>query len=239
MNGTLTMCRCAATHRDGGRRGKVVVERLIDVVQPYFETWGYLIVFATTLLENSAFLALVIPGDAILLLAGFYSQRGALTLPAVMAIAFCGAVLGDTIAYVIGRFAGRRIVDRWGGRRFLSQSRLARFDRYFAEYGIWAVALGRITPLFRAFNTFAAGMSRMPFPRFLLAIVMIVAVWSTAVPAVGFLFSGSLEVARRYLGWGGALVFVAFITVIVVTYRRMTKRLEATLESRTSPTTDG
>ena len=210
------------------------MERLIDLVQPYFVSWGYLIVFATTFLENSAFLALVIPGDAILLLAGFYAQRGALSLAPVMALAFTGAVLGDTIAYAIGRFAGRRIVDRWGGKRFLPQRRLERFDRYFQEYGMWAVALGRVTPLFRAFNTFAAGMSRMPFPRFLAAIMMVVAVWSVVVPTLGFLFSGSLEVARRYLGWGGAVVFVLFIAVLAITYRRMAKRFEASLESRTT-----
>jgi len=210
------------------------VDHLIDVIRPYFESWGYLIVFAVTLLENSAFLALLIPGDAVLLLAGFYAQRGAVSLPAVMAVAFVGALLGDSIAYFVGRFAGRKIVDKWGGRRLLPQRRIDRFDRYFAEYGMWAVTLGRITPVFRAFNTFAAGMSRMPFLRFFVAVVMIVAVWSTAVPALGFLFSGSLEVAKRYLGWGGAVIFVAFLVVIVTTYRRMVKRLEASLESRTS-----
>lgn len=210
---------------------RCVMEHVIDIVRPYFETWGYLIVFASTLLENSAFLALLVPGDAILLLAGFYAQRSALSLPAVMAIAFVGAVTGDSIAYVIGRFAGRRIVDRWGGTFLLHERRIARFDRYFAEYGVWAVALGRVTPVFRAFNTFAAGMSRMPFIRFVAAVVAVVAVWSTVLPTVGYLFSGSLEVARRYLGWGGGIIFVAFVLVLVVTYRRMTKRLEASLGS--------
>jgi membrane protein DedA with SNARE-associated domain len=208
------------------------LQHLIEVVRPYFESWGYVIVFGTTVLENSAFLALIIPGDVVLLLAGFYAQRGALSLPAVMAIAFAGAVAGDTIAYVVGRFAGRRIVDRWGGNRLLPHSRLERFDRYFAEYGMWAVALGRITPVVRAFNTFAAGMSRMPFLRFLAAIVMTVAVWSTVVPSVGYLFSGSLDVARKYLGWGGAVLSIAFVVVLITTYRRMVKRFEETLESR-------
>jgi membrane-associated protein len=151
-----------------------------------------------------------------------------------MGIAFAGAVAGDTIAYLVGRFAGRKIVDRWGGGRLLSERRLDRFDRYFAEYGMWAVALGRITPVFRAFNTFAAGLSRMPFVRFFIAVVMIVAVWSTAVPALGFAFSGSLEVAKRYLGWGSGIVFVAFVVVLLITYRRMVKRLEASLGARTS-----
>jgi undecaprenyl-diphosphatase len=208
------------------------VQHLIELVRPYFESWGYLIVFGTTLLENSAFLALVVPGDAVLLLAGFYAQRGALSLPGVMAVAFAGAVTGDTIAYVVGRFAGRRIIDRWGGKRFLPHSRLERFDRYFAEYGLWAVALGRVTPVVRAFNTFAAGMTRMPFLRFLAAIVMVVAVWSTVVPSAGYLFSGSLDVARKYLGWGGAVVLAAFIVVLITTYRRMVKRFEESLESR-------
>ena len=207
------------------------MDHLIDVVRPYFVSWGYLIVFAVTLLENSAFLALVIPGDAVLLLAGFYAQRSALSLPAVMAVAFVGAMLGDTIAYIVGRFAGRRLLTRW--HRLLPEPRLARFDRYFAEYGLWAVALGRVTPVFRAFNTFAAGLSRMSFARFLIAVAAVVAVWSTAVPALGYAFSGSLQVAKRYLGWGGAVVFALFVVLLVTTYRRMVKRLESTLDART------
>lgn len=210
------------------------MEHVIDVVRPYFDTWGYLIVLVFTLLENSAFLALLIPGDAVLLLAGFYAQRGALWLPGVIGVAFAGAVTGDTVAYFVGRFAGRAIVERSGGGRLLPRERLERFDRYFAEYGMWAVALGRVTPVFRAFNTFAAGMSRMPFLRFILAIVAVVVVWSAAVPTIGYLFSGSLEVAKRYLGWGGAVVFVAFVAVLFVTYRRMVTRLETTLENKAS-----
>ncbi|MGH7857221.1 MAG: DedA family protein, partial [Candidatus Binatia bacterium] len=176
------------------------MERLIELVQPYFHDWGYLIVFATTFLENSAFLGVIVPGDAVLLLAGFYAQRGALEVEVVSALAFVGAVTGDTIAYVVGRLGGRRIVDRWGHKLFLHADRIGRFDRYFAEYGMWAVALGRIAPVVRTFNTFAAGMSRMPFPRFLAAIILAAGTWSVAVPVLGYLFSGSLELVRSYLG---------------------------------------
>jgi membrane protein DedA with SNARE-associated domain len=210
------------------------LDHLIDVIRPYFVSWGYLIVFAVTLLENSAFLAVVVPGDAVLLLAGFYAQRGALSLPAVMGIAFVGALTGDTIAYIVGRFAGREILAKGVGRRLLPERRLARFDHYFHEYGMWAVALGRVTPVFRAFNTFAAGLSRMRFVRFLVAIVCVVAVWSTAVPVIGYAFSGSLDLAKKYLGWGGAVIFVVFVALLVTTYRRMVKRLESAVESRAS-----
>jgi membrane protein DedA with SNARE-associated domain len=215
---------------------------MIAFVQPYFVQWGYLIVFLTVFLENSAFLGVIVPGDAVLLLAGFYAQRRALGLEAVIAIAFTAAVLGDTVAYTIGRFAGRRIMDRWGRRFLLPQERLERFDRYFAEYGMWAVALGRMAPVIRTFNTFAAGMSKMPFPRFLAAIVLAAGTWSVAVPILGYLFSGSLELVRSALGWGGAVIFILFIGALYLTYRRMIKRLEHEVEARTvgpAPGPDG
>ena len=135
---------------------------MIDLLRPYFEHFGYLIVFGICLLENSAFIGAVIPGDVVLLLAGFYVQRSSLDLAPVIALAFAGAIIGDTLGYVIGRTAGRRIVDRFG-KRLLPERRLKRMDRYFEEYGMWAVSIGRMAPVVRTVNTFAAGLAKMPF----------------------------------------------------------------------------
>lgn len=201
------------------------MESVIELIQPNFERWGYLIVFAMGLLENSAFVGAVIPGDVVLLLAGFYVQRSSLDLAPVVALAFTGALLGDTLGYCIGRFGGRRIVERFGGGRLLSHQRLERVDRYFREYGMWAVALGRLAPVVRTVNTFAAGLARMPFPRFFSAVAVAASVWATAVPILGFLFSGSLEAVRSTLGWVGVVVFLVFAGALIFTYRRMSRRL--------------
>jgi membrane protein DedA with SNARE-associated domain len=202
------------------------MESIIEFVKPSFETWGYAIVFASALLENSAFVGAVIPGDVVLLLAGFYVQRSdSLDLAPVVVLAFVGALIGDTIGYMIGRYGGRRLMDRFDNR-LLSKERLARVDRYFEEYGMWAVALGRITPVVRTINTFAAGAARMPFPRFIVAVAAAASVTSTAMPVVGFLASGSLEAVRRALGWAGVGIFLLFAALIVFTYRRLVRRLD-------------
>jgi undecaprenyl-diphosphatase len=206
------------------------MEALIDFVQPYFVQWGYLIVFVFVLLENSAFLGAVIPGDVILLLAGFYVQRSDLDLAPVCALAFVGALIGDSVGYAIGRFGGRRVVDRFG-RRLFPPERLERVDRYFAEYGMWAVTVGRITPVVRTVNTFTAGMAKMPFPRFLFSVALAASVWAVAVPTLGFLFSGSLEAVRSALGWVGGAVVIVFAAGLYWTYRRMVQRLEKRTES--------
>jgi undecaprenyl-diphosphatase len=201
------------------------MESLIELIQPNFVRWGYLIVFAMGLLENSAFVGAVIPGDVVLLLAGFYVQRSSLDLAPVVALAFTGALLGDTLGYCIGRFGGRRIVERFGGGRLLPHQRLERVDRYFREYGMWAVALGRLAPVVRTVNTFAAGLARMPFPRFVSAVALAASVWAITVPILGFLFSGSLEAVRSTLGWVGVVVFLVFAGALIFTYRRMSRRL--------------
>jgi membrane protein DedA with SNARE-associated domain len=203
------------------------MESVIEVFQPSFERYGYLIVLLMGVLENSAFVGAVIPGDVVLLLAGFYVQRSGLDLGPVIALAFTGAVIGDTIGYSIGRFGGRRIVERFGKSRLLPQERLERVDQYFKEYGMWAVALGRLAPVVRTVNTFAAGMARMPFAQYVGAVAIAAAVWSIAVPTLGFFFSESLEAVRSALGWVGVAVLVLFIGALYVTYRRFSRRFAA------------
>lgn len=203
------------------------MEDVIGLIQPYFERYGYLIVFAACVLENSAFVGAVVPGDVVLLLAGFYVQRSGLDLGPVIGLAFVGAILGDTIGYSVGRFGGRRIVERFGETRVLSPERIARVERYFHEYGMWAVALGRLAPVIRTVNTFAAGMARMPFWQFLASVAIASAIWAVAVPVSGFFFSESLEVVKRALGWAGVVIFLLFVAALYMTYRRMSTRIAA------------
>ncbi|MEX2393329.1 MAG: DedA family protein, partial [Actinomycetota bacterium] len=190
-----------------------------------FERFGYLIVFVMGVLENAAFVGAFIPGDVVLLLAGFYAERSPLDLGPISALAFTGALIGDTIGYCIGRFGGRRVLERWGGSRFLSPERVQLVDRYFREYGMWAVALGRLAPVVRTVNTFAAGTARMPFGQFFGAVAIAAAIWATVVPVAGFFFSESLEVARSALGWAGVLIFLIFAAALYMTYRKMSRRL--------------
>jgi membrane protein DedA with SNARE-associated domain len=203
------------------------VEDVLQLAEPYFERWGYLIVLAVCALENSAFVGAVIPGDVVLLAAGFYAERTELDLGPVIVLAFVGALVGDTIGYAIGRFGGRRILDRFGDTRILSRERLARVDRYFHEYGMWAVALGRLAPVVRTINTFAAGMARMPFWQFFTSVAIAASIWATAVPICGFLFAGSLEVVERALGWAGVVILLLFAVALYLTYRRMSRRITA------------
>jgi len=66
------------------------MSRVLEWVQSVAAPWGYVLIGGLALAESAAFVGLVIPGEAALLLGGFLAQRGQLGLP-VMVLA---AVLG-------------------------------------------------------------------------------------------------------------------------------------------------
>ncbi|HEX2639629.1 MAG TPA: hypothetical protein VHL50_03610, partial [Pyrinomonadaceae bacterium] len=77
-----------------------ILETLISL----FTHYGYWVVFFGVMLENAG---LPIPGETILLAAGFFAADGHFSLPLVMLIAAVGAVTGDNIGFAIGHHYGR------------------------------------------------------------------------------------------------------------------------------------
>ena len=105
---------------------------------------------------------------------------GALTVPEIAAqygtttfslfwVATAGALgcnLGSVIAYEIGCYGGRPLVEKYGRYIWLSRHDLEMADRFFARFGSAAVFIGRLLPVIRTFIALPAGLARMPRLRF-------------------------------------------------------------------------
>jgi undecaprenyl-diphosphatase len=141
-------------------------ERLATTVLGLPAWLALVVVFAVPALESSAFVGFVFPGEIVLLLGGVLAQRGEIPLPAVLALGFAGAVLGDSVGYLVGRRWGRQMLDGTLGR-LIRREHFDRAERYLAERGGRAVFLGRFTAALRVMVPGAAGMARMRYPRFL------------------------------------------------------------------------
>src|SRR5919108_5458324 len=101
---------------------------------------------------------------------------GALTVPAIAAqygrepfsllwVATAGAFgcnVGSVIAYEIGYFGGRPLVERFGSWIWISRHELELADRFFARFGNLAVFISRLLPVIRTFIALPAGVARMP-----------------------------------------------------------------------------
>ena len=118
-----------------------------------------------------------VPGESGLVAAGLLASRGDLAISHVFLAAFLGAVVGDSLGYLIGRRFGPSVLDRIGPHIGLTPERRAVFERRFQSHGIYVVATARFVVILRQLNGLLAGSSGMAYRRFLPADIVGSAAW--------------------------------------------------------------
>lgn len=186
-------------------------------------TYGYLAVLLAPMVESTG---IPFPGETILIAAAAYSaETGRLDLPLVVLAAAAGAILGDNFGYGIGRFFGRGLLERWGGRVGLNPKRLHLLDRFFARRGPLAVFVARFVAVLRTFGALLAGAGEMRYRTFLLFNALGGAAWATAYGLLGY------ELGRAYQRLSGTVgaasvvlavvAVVAFFTILFLARKRL------------------
>lgn len=131
----------------------------------WLEHWDYLLLFFGPALE---ILVVVVPGEIILVLAGYLAARGSLDPVYAILVGFAGAMSGITSSFVLGRTAGMRLVRRYGRWLFLSEQRIEKVHGWFERIGTWSLTIGYFIPSFRHVMAIVAGIARLPWPSFVL-----------------------------------------------------------------------
>jgi membrane protein DedA with SNARE-associated domain len=141
------------------------VETLLLQLKPYLDHYGYWAVFGAVLLED---FGVPLPGESMLIVGSLLAAQGVVHIVPLLLVAWAGAVLGDNVGYLIGRYGGRRLVLRYGHYVFLTPQRLERVEGFFQRHGGSVVIVARFIEGLRQFNGIAAGIARMRWTRFLL-----------------------------------------------------------------------
>jgi len=143
-----------------------------QLVTDLYNAVGYIGVALWVAIES---VVIPIPSELVLPFAGFLVGEGRSVEPltgqpwnlALVTIAgTIGATVGALIAYAIGYFGGRPIIERWGRYVGISPADLDRTETFFARHGNKAAFFGRLLPVIRSLVSFAAGIARMPLGRF-------------------------------------------------------------------------
>jgi membrane protein DedA with SNARE-associated domain/membrane-associated phospholipid phosphatase len=174
--------------RRGTARGEVayVVETIAEHILSLHGWVALAVVFLLPALEASAFVGFLFPGEIAVILGGVLAFQGRISLPATLAVAIGGAVVGDTVGYWVGRRWGRRMLEGSLGR-FVKAHHIDRAERYLADRGGGkAVFFGRFTAALRVMIPGLAGMAGMRYRSFLLSNLSGGAVWATVFVLLGY-----------------------------------------------------
>ncbi len=126
-----------------------------------------------------------LPSEIIMPFSGYLVFRGELSLWGVALAGAVGCVLGSLVAYAVGAWGGRRLVQRYGRYVLISQRDLALADRWFERHGDITILVGRLLPVVRTFIAFPAGVARMAMGKFLAYTFIGSFIWCWALAWVG------------------------------------------------------
>src|SRR3989440_6427664 len=107
-----------------------------------------------------------LPSELIMPFAGYLVYEGSMKLFWVATAGAIGCNLGSLVAYEVGCYGGRPLVERYGGWILITRRELDWADRFFGRWGHAAVFIARLLPVVRTFIALPAGVSRMPRGRF-------------------------------------------------------------------------
>lgn len=140
---------------------------------------------------------------------------------AVVAIACVAAVLGDDLGFLIGRFGGRPLAERWGRYVFLTPERLDKAEDVFRRHGGKIVVISRFIEGLRQANGIVAGISGMHWAKFVTFNALGAALWVGVRSTLGYV-SGS-HINAIYGPLSKAILYGA-AAAIAVLIRRAVRR---------------
>lgn len=146
-----------------------MIARIIEIVSAFIvatiSMLGYGGVVLLMAIESAC---IPLPSEIIMPFSGYLVSKGEMNLWLVGFAGAVGCVLGSMVAYWVGMYGGRPLIEKYGRYILISHHDLDLADRWFAKYGEIIVFASRLLPAIRTFIAFPAGVARMNIPRFII-----------------------------------------------------------------------
>jgi membrane protein DedA with SNARE-associated domain len=185
-------------------------------------TVGLPLLFALVLLESAG---IPLPGETALVTAGVLAARGKLNIVEVIVVAAAGAIVGDNGGYWVGRHWGRQLLTRWRRLERFSERVLPPSERFFARHGDKTVFIGRFIAILRFTAAWLAGISRMPWWRFLVFNAAGGICWATLVGLLAYYVGRAAGDAVNQYGLIGAGAIFGVLGVVLVGVHLLRRRV--------------
>jgi len=172
----------------------------------------------------------ILPGDSLLFTVGMFVGAEVIHQPLwlVCVILTVCAVLGNACGYLIGYLIGPALFKPRQGLagKLFDRKHVDRTHAFMERYGSRALILARFVPIIRTFVTFAAGVSRMSFKKFIVYTAIGGVIWAPGVTILGF-FLGNVSFIREHIDLVLVLVVVVSLIPMGLEYLHARKKVKA------------
>lgn len=171
----------------------------VDPVE-FLQSYGYLALLIGTFLE----------GETIVIIAGFLAQQELLSPPLIALCAFCGSVSSDQLMFLLGRWKGMTIIQRFSKL----EKKVGKAARLLSRYETPLILGFRFIYGVRNVTPILMGVSGVSHLKFLVLNLIGAAVWAASFTAVGYFFGQAVTAFLEAVPHAGRYVLGALAVAV-------------------------
>lgn len=187
-----------------------IIEILSGFIVAVISALGYGGIVLLMAIESAC---IPLPSEVIMPFSGYLVYTGRFNLWAVGVAGAVGCVVGSLVAYWVGVYGGRPLIEKYGRYLLVSRHDLDLADRWFSRYGEVIVFASRLLPVIRTFIAFPAGVARMNLPRFVIYTFLGSLPWCLGLAYVGQLLGAQWDKNDTLKVWFHRFDFVIGIVI--------------------------
>ncbi|WP_182502461.1 DedA family protein [Peribacillus huizhouensis] len=170
------------------------IDKHLSLYMNEYGVFIYFILFVIVFCETGLVFMPFLPGDSLIFATGALAAAGSIKLLPIYLIFCVAAIAGDTVNYTIGHSLRNKVSAR-ENIRFIKKEHLERTTNFFEKHGSATIILARFVPIIRTFAPFVAGVSTMPYRKFILYNVLGGLLWVSIALFAGFFF-GNIPIVK-------------------------------------------
>ncbi len=185
----------------------------LDGLVAEYGAWVYAILFLIVFCETGLVVTPFLPGDSLLFAVGAIAANGRLDLWMAMGLVLAAAILGDSVNYSIGRYAGHKLIQKFP--RLIQQKHIDKTHEFFERYGGKTIIIARFVPIVRTFAPFVAGIGAMTYSRFMMFNVVGALLWVGLITPAGYFFASHPIVQKNFSLVILGIIFISILPAVI------------------------
>jgi len=189
------------------------MDHLLQEITPLVSHYGLWIVF----------FGMIVEGTMMIIVTGILCYLGMLSLKEAIPVAMLGAMAGDQLWYLLGKYYASRVLERFPSLK----GKVQKLSNTVKNKGDWLAFGARFVYSGAIIFPLALGMYGYPHRRFTLLDIMGVTLWSIVGVSLGYLFGTGAEQLFGEIEKVEHLLFLVLVVVVAVWFigSRISKKM--------------
>ena len=200
-----------------------IIEWGTNLILDWISTYQYLGIMFLMALESAC---MPVPSEIVMPFSGYLVFRGdtGMSMLGVVLAGSVGCTLGSIGAYIVGFYAGRPLIVRYGKYILLNEKHLVTAEKWFEKWGDKATFIARLLPVIRTVISLPAGIAKMDFRKFVFYSFVGSVPWTLMLAYVGYSLGPKWESIKGVFRGLDVVVVLAVVLVIVWYVYRLRKK---------------